>query len=672
MSVGMWSSTANNSLNYKLVCRPTGHSASVTSLAVCDHVGFMVSGSADGTVKVWKLGPQPEMWPASPHQVIDLSGRLMPLSLGLQRLDERCTVLAIGSSRSLIHIYASDNESAFSHHTDLPGHEGWIRSLAFTNISVEHGDDMLLASASHDKYIRLWRFHPQRSPPADSDDIGSLQGLLGCLSNKAYAIKMVNVWYDITFEALLAGHEDWIFSVQWSQANDTLRLLSASADNTLAIWEADAASEAWFCQSKLGEISVQRGSITATGTTGGFCTGLWGPGGQSVACLGRTGSWRLWNTGPGDNTWIPAPGVGGHVQEVRDVSWSGDGSYLLSASADQTTRLHAEWEAHMQRSWHEISRAQIHGYDINCLASLGQHQFVSGADEKLLRVFEEPQDVSDLLMRLCGTETMQRAHAPAASVPILGLSNKALDAHAEEAENIGVTGASEESAPPPMTSPISRLVKPPTEDHLARFTLWPEIEKLYGHGLEISAVAASHDHTLIATACKASALEHAVVRVFDTTTWHEVRPALAIHALTVTHLCFSRDDRFLLSVGRDRQWAVFKRTDRHKSEFTLHKAHAKAHSRMVLSAAWMPLSDVTAFVTGGRDKVVKMWRAQEDHYSCSWALNTSSAVTTLDSVSSPLTNSIYLAIGEESGDVSICSISGTEMRYQQVRRLPRE
>src|SRR5712664_2673724 len=95
----------------------------------------------------------------------------------------------------------------------------------------------------------------------------------------------------------------------------------------------------------------------------------------------------------------------------------------------------------------------------------------------------------------------------------------------------------------------------------AIYALWPEHEKLYGHGYEISAVAANHDRSLVATACKASSIDHAVVRLYDATDWHEIKPSLTAHSLTIASRCFSADDRYLLSVGRDRQWAVFQRSE---------------------------------------------------------------------------------------------------------------
>jgi len=42
----------------------------------------------------------------------------------------------------------------------------------------------------------------------------------------------------------------------------------------------------------------------------------------------------------------------------------------------------------------------------------------------------------------------------------------------------------------------------PTEDYLVNYTLWPEVNKLYGHGYEINCLTTNHSGNLIASACK--------------------------------------------------------------------------------------------------------------------------------------------------------------------------
>lgn len=57
----------------------------------------------------------------------------------------------------------------------------------------------------------------------------------------------------------------------------------------------------------------------------------------------------------------------------------------------------------LQATWHEISRPQIHGYDMQCLAMVGRFQFVSGADEKVLRVFQAPRNFVENFANISGT-----------------------------------------------------------------------------------------------------------------------------------------------------------------------------------------------------------------------------------------------------------------------------
>jgi elongator complex protein 2 len=211
-------------------------------------------------------------------------------------------VLAAAGTAAFVQLYVADSSLEkileFKLQATLSGHEGWIRSLSFIHENDSPDSDLLLSSASQDKYIRLWRVHQGKELPAPvvaGSDPGPGTFLPGkSLSNKAHRFIVSGKDYSATFEALLLGHEDWIYSALWKPRGNTLQLLSASADNSLSIWEQDPTSSVWVSVARLGEISAQKGSTTATGSTGGFWTGLWSPSGKTVACLGRTGSWRLW------------------------------------------------------------------------------------------------------------------------------------------------------------------------------------------------------------------------------------------------------------------------------------------------------------------------------------------------------------------------------------------
>ena len=642
------------------------HSASINCISCLPGFETFASGSADGTIKTWTYKVISSKVDVQLLQTINLQPRYFPLAVAWHSLNSKANVLAVGGTRSTIQLYKSEDgpSSTFSLVAIFRGHEGWIRSLDIIKETSELDSDLLIASASQDKYIRLWRIHQGVDLPAAAiqDDGSRLGSVEQSLSSKAQRFDCLGMRYIASFEALLLGHEDWVYTAKWFKNDTGLRLLSASADSSLSLWEPEPTSGVWICNTRLGEISVQKGSTTATGSAGGFFSGLWLDGGKSITCLGRTGSWRVWSQNTDHGPWESQLGIGGHIGGVKGIAWAKDGSYLLSTSSDQTTRLHAEWKRGKKRSWHEFARPQIHGYDLNCVDTIGTLQFVSGADEKLLRVFDEPNSTSNLLEKLSIAERKAENRTyEAASVPVLGLSNKAVETSNEpNGETAGDITQRELASP---IAPILATDHPPYEDDLARHTLWPEKEKLYGHGYEISAVAASHNGEIIATACKASSIDHAVIRLYETKTWRELSPVLTAHSLTVTCLRFSDDDHFLLSVGRDRQWTIFSRQNKNHLEYVVHTSNPKGHSRMILGAAWAPQTteSESIFATAGRDKTIKIWRLLNDttqQADCKLVIQADTSVLSVDFLGRISDgNLLLLASGTEAGVVTLSRIS---------------
>lgn len=656
----------------------TDHTGSINTIATLPDGGYFASGSADGTVVVWKLdGPG-----ASAVQTIILKPKFLPLTLAMTSLCSGDMILAVAGTFNNIQMYVRERSKAtFELQATLSGHEGWIRSLDFTQERSGEGSDILLASASQDKYVRIWRISSlatQTSSREGADVDAASDIVKSSLSNKTHEIGSPQARNSVTFEALIVGHEDWIFTAKWKpRSADSAAppvLLSASADNSLSMWIADEASGLWICDTRLGEISSQKGSTTATGSTGGFWIGLWQPDGRSVASLGRTGSWRRWTLDESNNIWVQQIGVSGHVGEVQGLAWSPDGSYLISTSSDQTTRLLCKWRTSDHSSWHEFSRPQIHGYDLNCIGTITSNQFVSGADEKLLRVFNKPKAIDRLLSRLCGTAASTDGDLPdAANIPVLGLSNKAVKAVDDGANDTHTTFNGHEDDNPSSWTHRNTLDldSPPLEDHLARHTLWPEHEKLYGHGYEISAVATSHDGTLIATACKASTIDYATIRIFETRDWREVKPPLTAHSLTVTSMAFSPDDDYLLSVGRDRQWAVFTRHKEAPHTYSLHSSDPKGHSRMILGCSWGPAEAGYVFGTAGRDKIVKIWRLQGDQVTCCITIPAESAVTAIAFDLQLSCGNVRLAYACEGGSITVAHLDGRTLALRDKHEVER-
>ena len=623
---------------------------------------LIASGSTDTSVKIWRLNLSVNnSLDVDLSQTIVLAPRLFPLALALHAFHESgAHVLAVAGTKSTVQVYTSSDEATFTKQTTLTGHGDWVRSLAITRENPTESGDLLLASASQDKYIRLWRIATANADAVDGHG-HHIQEIEACLSNKAHNVSAAGRLYHITFEALLLGHEDWIYTLVWRLNDSKPTLISASADSSLAVWQPDEISGMWLCTTRLGEMSALKGSTTATGGTGGFWSGLASPTGNALVSLGKTGSWRLWTYEETSKRWVQGIGISGHTKSVTDIAWARDGSYLLSTGSDQTTRLHATWERGTEQTWHEMSRPQIHGYDLNCVDSIAQLQFISGADEKLLRVFDAPRVTAETLQSLCNIQIAAQTLLPeAATLPVLGLSNKSIEE--QDQNESGVATPNEPLVANAITSANEEVVlpaipeHPPTEDQLTRHTLWPEREKLYGHGYEISAVAASHGGSIVATSCRASALEHAVIRLYTTNDWREVRPPLAAHALTVTALCFSEDDQYLLSAGRDRQWTIFERDIQQADQYQLNQAMAKAHSRMILDACWAPAQTGRIFATAGRDKSIKLWKLEMTHATCLVTLSLAAPVTAVHIAPFLSANYMTLASGTETGAVSLYSL----------------
>lgn len=104
------------------------------------------------------------------------------------------------------------------------------------------------------------------------------------------------------FEALLLGHDDWVFSVSWERPHkittaengetkyhQPMRLISSSSDKSMMIWSPDPSTGVWVNDVRMGDI----GGNAALG----FCGALFSPDGKYVISYGANGSFHLWKEG---------------------------------------------------------------------------------------------------------------------------------------------------------------------------------------------------------------------------------------------------------------------------------------------------------------------------------------------------------------------------------------
>lgn len=421
---------------------------------------------------------------------------------------------------------------------------------------------------------------------------------------------------------------------------DSDTLLTSSMDKTMIIWK--NTKELWIEENRFGEIS---------GNTFGFLGCSFIPEFNSIIGHSFSGSLHIWNEIEG--LWNPEVVIQGHSNTITDIDWSKNGNFILSCSLDSTTRLHAQWKDDSDNvTWHEIGRPQIHGYEINCLSLINDIEFASGGDEKILRIFKATKSFIKTLSNVSNVQldASKEELAETADAPALGLSNRAIIKNANDSIFIPI-----------------ELTKPPTEEVLLQHTLWPEIQKLYGHGYEIYSVGCNNSGTILASACKASKAEHAAVIIWDIKNNFKQIQQLVSHQLTVTQIRFSHDDQYLLTVSRDRTWVLYNHEKNNlfkKIQFSDKKNGI--HSRIIWDASWTP--DSKNFITVSRDKQAIVWTIDTILVvtPSKHILVENDSILSVDVLKKVVSNCFIVALGLENGDINLYTFNHESGWYTKI------
>ena len=390
-------------------------------------------------------------------------------------------------------------------------------------------------------------------------------------------------------DAVLSGHSNLVSSVVW--INNTI--LTASHDFSVILWSEDANSLTWIPKSTFGQLGGNKNIFI----------GALGDENQIIA-YSYSGGFYHWIK---DNEkWKASIAPTGHCGMITDIIIHND--FVLTSSLDSTCRLWTFFNGY----WAESSRPMVHGYEINSIA-FSSLQLVSGGDEKILRLFDPSVSTSEILNK----QNITFSAFSRGSSQVLGLTTKTT-----------------------LTSEIDLNTVAVTEDILNSYTLWPESNKLYGHGYEISVTTTNHSGTILASACKSQTKDHAKVFLWDLSSKQKI-DELEFHSLSVTDMSFSNNDSFLLTVSRDRSWCLYEYCEGYKI-----KLFNQVHSRVIYTCCWSP--DDSKFATGSRDKKLRVWTLKGENLS---TFNFLYPVTASCFVSDNI-----IAAGLESGEVKIMNI----------------
>ena len=480
----------------------------------------------------------------------------------------KTTLVALGGTDNRIQLHRyTESEKSLKFLTYLHGHRDWIRDLAFTT----NPENMLLASASTDNTVRVWQITPamvtQPETATPSIELPAPEDIA------------------LTPIAQLSEHTSVVHTVAFDSIAD--HLLTASNDCTVAVWRTKPAPPT--CVARFGLMGGQ--SAHALGFFGAHFTT---DSAEHILAHNFSGALHRWVMQSDETYEYRAhPGPRGHFDVVTQVLWSPDGNFLMSCSADKTARVYAEVDG----VFAEIARPQVHGHSIFAIAFCDRTglKYVSGAEERMLRMFEAPGSFA-----LRASEgNFANVNATGALMPELGLSNKPVFDDVQT----GSGEANNDEAIVSMFGADRGRSNVPLEEDLNQSLLWPETAKLYGHGNEISYVAVDVANGVMASACRAQASKDAVIILWDVESGIE-RGRLAAHDLTVNQMVFTDNGKMLASVSKDRSVAIFGR-DEGQFDFSLQLHKKAAHTRLIYCCTWV--WDEMLLATGGRDKCIKLF-----------------------------------------------------------------
>jgi WD40 repeat protein len=161
--------------------------------------------------------------------------------------------------------------------------------------------------------------------------------------------------------ATLQGHQGWVNGCAWSP--EGLQIVSSSSDKTLRIWDAKSGA----C---LATLEGHQDSVWGC---------AWSPDGLRMVSASRDKTLRIWDAKSG----ACLATLAGHQGSVSGCAWSPDGLRIVSASSDNTLRI---WDANSGGCLATLKGHQ--GLVLDCAWSPDGLRIVSASSDQGLQIWD--------------------------------------------------------------------------------------------------------------------------------------------------------------------------------------------------------------------------------------------------------------------------------------------